>query len=161
MLNKSSRVPAQQCAGKYGDVAGASGQCAQGVPLGRISSLQLVDFICNAIIEEAVHVPADEVDRSKAANLLAIRLPKGAVEWPAGMIGSITLAQHFAELHLLEVHCQQAFALRAEVDRSPAVGIDNAALIAAAAGNLVGVPPEVPKLGPISTHHEQCRRRAN
>ena len=131
------------------------------VALGRVSSLQLVNFIGDGVVEEAVHVPADEVDRCKAPNLLSICLPKRAVERPAGMICSFPLAQHFAELHLLEVHCQQAFAVTAKVDRRPTVRIDDAALITAAAGNLVGVPPEVPELGAVSTDHEKCRRGAN
>jgi hypothetical protein len=46
-----------------------------------------------------------------------------------------------------------------QVDRSPAVGINDAALITPATGDLVGVPPEVPKLGAVPTDNEQCRRR--
>ena len=136
-------------------------QCAQSVPLGRISSLQLVNFIRDGVIEEPVHVPADEVDGCKAANLLPICLPKRAVERPAGVICSFPLAQHFAELHLLEVHRQQAFAIFSKVNRRPAVRIDDAALITPAPGDLVGVPPEVPELGAVPADNEQCRRRAN
>jgi hypothetical protein len=59
------------------------------------------------------------------------------------------LVQHFAELHLLEVHGQQPLAFTAKVDRRTAVRIDDAALITPAMGDLVGVPPEVPKLGAV------------
>jgi hypothetical protein len=52
-----------------------------------------------------------------------------------------------------------SLALSAEVDRRPTVRIDDAALITPAAGDLVGVPPEVPELGSIPADNEQCRRR--
>jgi hypothetical protein len=104
-----------------------------------------VNFVSNGVINEAVtHVPADEVDRCEASDLLPICLPKRAVERPACVISFVTLAQDFAEFHLLEVHCQQTLALSAEVDRAAAVGIDDVALITPTAGNLIRVPPEVP-----------------
>ena len=107
---------------------------------------------------EVVHVTADEVDGCKASNLVAICLPKRTVERPTGMIGSLALTQYFAELHLFEVHRQQALAFTAEVDRAPAVRINHAALITPAAGNLVGMPPEIPELGSVPSDHEYCRR---
>ena len=119
-------------------------------------------LVGNGVVEEAVtHVPDDEVDWGKASGLLPIRLPEGAVEWAAGVIGCLTLTQYFAELHLLEVHCQQAFTLRAEVDRRATVRIDHAALITPAAGDLIGVPPEVPELAAISPQHPYGRTTAD
>src|SRR5271157_1405650 len=146
-------VTAQQCAGEYCDVAGTGGERPKGVALGRVSSLQLVHLIGNRIVKKVVHLPTDEVDGCKAPDLLAICLPKRTVERPAGMICFFRLAQRFTELHLLEVHRQEAFALCTEVDRRPTVGIDDAALVTAAAGNLVSVPPEVPELTPISSDY--------
>ena len=151
-------VTPEQCAGEDGNVAGGRGQCAQSVALGRISSLQLMNFVSYGVIKEAIaHVPIYEVDRGKAAYLLPICLPKGTVEWPAGMIGPFTLAQYFAQLHLLEVDRQQALALSAEVDRRATFRIDDAALITSATCDLEGVPPEVPELGTVSSYDEHCR----
>jgi hypothetical protein len=147
-------VTAQESASEHRNVAGGRSQCAQSIALGCISSLQLVNFVSYGVIEEAVHVSADEINRGKAANLLAIRLPKGTVEWPASMVCLFCLAQHFAQLHLLEVHRQEALAILPEEDRAPAVRIDHAALITPTAGDLVGVPPEVPKLGTVPADNE-------
>src|ERR1039458_3062914 len=110
-------------------MAGSRSQCAQSIALGRIPSLQLVNLVSDGIIEEAVHVPSDEVDRCKASNLLSICLPKRAVKGPPGVICSFTLAQHFTKLHLFEVHRQQSLAFTSEIDRRPGVRIDHAALI--------------------------------
>ena len=125
--------------------------------LGRVPSLELVNFISDGIVEEAVHVPTDEVNGGKPSNLLPIRLPQRAVERPAGVIRSFTLAQHFTELHLLEIHRQQAFAIFSEIYRSPAVRIDDAALVTPAPGDFISVPPEVPELGAVPANNEQRR----
>src|ERR1035437_2855197 len=82
-------VTAQECPGEHRNVPCRCSQCAQCVTLGRISSLQFVHFIGDGVIEEAIHVPPDEVNWCKASNLLPICLPKRAVDWPAGVICQI------------------------------------------------------------------------
>src|ERR1035438_351484 len=100
---------------------GGCSQCAQSVALGGVSSLQLVNFISNGVIEKAIHITADKVDGCKASNLLSICLPKGTIERFTGMVCAFAFAQHFTEFNLLEVHCQQAFAFTAKVDRRASV----------------------------------------
>src|SRR5271157_595401 len=64
-------VTAQECPREYGNVAGGCSQRAKSVPLGCISSLQLVNLVSDGVIEETVvHITADEVDGCKATNLL-------------------------------------------------------------------------------------------
>src|SRR5208282_1586937 len=104
-MEKFVRVAAQECPREDCNVSGGRSQGPESIPLGRIPSLQFVNFIRDGVIEEPVaHVPPDEVDGCKAADLLSICLPKRAVERPAGVICSFPLAEYFAELCFLEVH---------------------------------------------------------
>ena len=90
-------MAAQQCAGEYCDVAGTGGKRTKRVALGRISSLQLVYLVGNGVVKETVaHVPADEVDRCEASNLLPVCLPEGAVEWAASLAWVLFVAVFFA-----------------------------------------------------------------
>jgi len=129
--------------------------------LGRISSLQLVDFVSYGVVEEPIHVPANEVDRCKSPYLFAIGLPECAVTGSPGMVGFFSFAEHLTEFHFLEIHRQEAFAIFSEIYRRPTVRVDDAALITSTASDLVGMPPEVPEFGAVPANNEQCRSRAN
>src|SRR5207249_1391719 len=47
----------------------------QGRPLGSLT-LEFMHFVCDAVIEEAFHVPPDQVHRGAPANLASIGLPE-------------------------------------------------------------------------------------
>jgi len=54
-----------------------------------------MNFVSYGVIEEAMHVTANEVNRRKAANLLPICLPKWAVQVAGGRDLSLHLGPAF------------------------------------------------------------------
>src|ERR1039458_4406851 len=60
-IEKFVRVTAQERACEHSNMLGGCSQGAQSVALGGVSSLQLVNFISNGVIEEAIHIRANHV----------------------------------------------------------------------------------------------------
>jgi hypothetical protein len=68
-------VAAEQRSCQYHRAIARRRQRAQGVSLCRLTALQLMNFVRDAVVEESIQVAPNELDRCHAVDLLVVGLP--------------------------------------------------------------------------------------
>ena len=79
-------IATKQCPRQHNGAIARGGERPQRVPLRSLATLQLVDFVRNAVIEKPTHVPADEFDRRHPVDLLVVGLPERTKERLPGLV---------------------------------------------------------------------------
>jgi hypothetical protein len=112
-----------------------------------------MNLVRNPVIEKSVQIAADELDRRHAGNLFPICLPQRTKECLAGVTG--LGSDSFRVFRLLEVCSAQL--IFACYHGPTGVGIHYVPKEWTTPGDLVGMPPEIAQLGPLSRNHEYHR----
>src|SRR5258708_35885441 len=111
------------------------------------------NFVPNCRAEPSLHVPCDQLNRCRGADLVRIRLPQGTVNRPTGL--PFPGLDGFGDLDLVKLGAGQS----AVIDKHwlARVGIHHTSQIWPGARHAVSMPPEIAKLRPLPTDDEQRR----
>ena len=149
-------IAAEQRSGQHHGAIARGSQRPQGVSLRRLTALQLVNFVRDAVVEESIHVPADELHRRHPVDLVIVRLPERAEECFPGL--RCDSGQTVSAIFDFPEVCAPELVL-AEEHRQPGIGIHHVPVETAASRPAVCMPPEITQLGPLPRYDEHRRSR--
>ena len=104
-----------------------------------------MNFVRDAVIEEAIQVPADELNWRHTVDLVVVGLPEGTKErFPGfGRFGP----DGFRDFYFPEVRTPKL--VLTEDHRTAGIGIHDTAIKSTTARHSVCMPPKVTELGPV------------